>query len=236
MPLESDNAIYLRFGREFAYLVLAMRLVDKSRSSGVIQTSLQADPSSKYQSAMAINNGDEVDSTILSDSYQACAHKHAHAMARLFLKMPTALVQELPKFHHICIAYCSIVLSECADKSGISHEEVYETLSDVCVHYRRFSEELPAVMNVALEKMRLSLEGNAVGKVAKQTQSQYTALPIEQTTDISTVLDEPSHRIEGIVTSEQGLNTEFFDNELGLLSFPTVDDFFGSWMMDVGNE
>lgn len=183
---------------------------------------------------MATDGGKEAEDALLFESYQACAHKHAHAMALLFLKMPTALVQELPKFHHICIAYCSIVLSECAEKSGLLLEEVYDTLSNVCVHYRRFSEELPAVMNVALEKMRVSLEGGVVDKSSKLVHDQYP--PIGQTANVPGVTGEPSHRLGDVVTSEHGINAEFFDQDLGLLSFPTVDDFFGSWMMDIGSE
>ncbi|KAH8897303.1 hypothetical protein GQ53DRAFT_803321 [Thozetella sp. PMI_491] len=216
--LKSKEAIYLRFGREFAYLVLAMRSLERCWSNG----------RSQPEAGQLIGHNIPQDSDIRSrdktakstDSFYAGARKYALSMARIFLEMPTGLVQELPKFHHICIAYCSIVLSECIGEAESPNEEVTKTLSDVCTHYRRFSDELPAVMNVALEKMRTVSIRITSSLQDEQSLSSY-----------------PPKEVAGDSAGVEGdLDAEFFAHELSLMSFPTVDDFFGNWMMNTDGE
>lgn len=219
---ESEKAMYLRFGHEFAYLVLAMVSVDEWRSS------------ERHRSAKG-------DASLLPDAFQACAHKHALSMAHVFLKMPAALIQELPKFHHICIAYCCLILSEYTHKSEALHEDVFNLLRDVCEHYRRFSDELPAVMNVALEKTRQGLGEDRTPKQKEQflvsdrltghSRGGQTGVannrPGTTSVDMRRVDSNPArHDIED----------EQFGYELDFSSFPTVEDFFGSWMMDIVSE
>ncbi|RKU46345.1 hypothetical protein DL546_008695 [Coniochaeta pulveracea] len=239
--LASEKAIHLRFGREFAYLVLAMRAVEKYGSSRTGQSTFQVKNSSQYDLSENVDDGDHSDSHLSFHSSRTCAHKHALAMAGIFLEMPTTLVEELPKFHQICIAYCCIVLSGCITDKSASPRQVLDILGDVCAHYRRFSDELPAVMNVALEKMGLEVGENTSGK--RDGQSQGSCGLKGDSTDVggseipNDGLASPlthtsqSHLISGPgnATGADQLDTDWFDHELGLLSFPTVDDFFESW-------
>ncbi|KAI0004395.1 hypothetical protein F4779DRAFT_74157 [Xylariaceae sp. FL0662B] len=238
--LKLEKAINLRLSHEFAYVVLAMRAVEKFRSSGMNESTHQADESTGYETLQIIQDENTPDVAPTSRSFEACAHKHALSMARIFLEMPGALVQELTKFHHICIAYCSIILSECTDKSGNSRVEVFETLRDVRDHYRCFSDEIPAVMTVALENMRRSLEGDALSEGGGQMQG-FHPVPShtrggpndasnDQTTGVSESMQDYNWNIPGeSIAVEQDINTDLFGGELDL-SCLTVDKFFESWM------
>jgi hypothetical protein len=44
------------------------------------------------------------------------AYQFALSVAEQFIRAPVTVVQALPKFHHICIAYCALVLSEYASE------------------------------------------------------------------------------------------------------------------------
>jgi hypothetical protein len=192
-----------------------------------------------------MDDGGNPDSHLSFNASRTCAHKHALAMARIFLEMPTALVEELPKFHQICIAYCSIVLSGCTDKSA-SPRQVFDILGDVCAHYRRFSDELPAVMNIALEKMGLELGQNTSGKRDGQSHGSYglkgdatdAGTEISNDGSASPLTDTRQSHLGGAgnATGADQLDTDWFDHELGLLSFPTVDDFFESWTVQYSGE
>ncbi|KIX01628.1 uncharacterized protein Z518_09354 [Rhinocladiella mackenziei CBS 650.93] len=239
--LSSPKAISLRFCREFAYLVLAMRSVETYRSNTANQPTVPANPSSSYDTpplAGGAPDHDQIDLHLLSDCFQAHAHKHALSLARVFLEIPTTLVQELPKFHHICTAYCTLVLSEYADKTEIPRRDVFQTLSDVFDHYCRFSDEIPAVMNVAMEKMRLSLGRDLASKRQEQNQPcrQSTAsTPMEISNDRRTHATSANLSVDPIELGRD-FNMDEFDHDMDLSSFPTVEDFFGNWMMDVGGE
>ncbi|EXJ87151.1 hypothetical protein A1O3_04110 [Capronia epimyces CBS 606.96] len=236
--LSSQRAICLRFCRDFAYLVMAMRSVDKCRSNTVDQSTVQPNQWRSNDIVPPVGGDlakEHFDISLLSDSFQASAHKHALLMARTFLDMPTALVQELPKFHHICISYCTLVLSEFIDKAGVPPKQVLETLSDVVAHYCQFSEEIPAVMSVAMEKLRLGLGRDVTSKRQRRYQ------PIHQDPSHAEINTSDSHKIDvnppvNTVELNRDFNMDEFDHEMDLSSFPTVEDFFENWMVDIGDD
>ncbi|EXJ83324.1 hypothetical protein A1O1_06945 [Capronia coronata CBS 617.96] len=247
--LLSEKTVSLRFCREFAYLVLAMRSVDKYRTEALDQSIIRPDQTSA--SGTVPPSGGHISDNrarlnFLYDSSQAYAHDHALLLAKTFLEMPTALVQELPKFHHICIAYCTLVLSEFIDKAHFPREPIFETLNDVVAHYHQFSEEIPAVMNVAIEKVKLSLNRDFAFERKRQSQiddqdpshdestsKRLHIQPINASADAHRLDANPS---ANSVEVGRDFVMEEFDPETDLFSFPTVEDFFGNWMLDFGGE
>ncbi|OTA98055.1 hypothetical protein M426DRAFT_126782 [Hypoxylon sp. CI-4A] len=240
--LKSEKAFYLRLDREFAYVVVAMRSVEKWQSSSMNETTSQANQPTIYETPRTIHDDTSMlDSDSMSDPAAACAHKHALSMARIFLEMPAALIQELPKFHHISISYCTIILSECTDMSKSFREEVFEILEKVCDHCRLFSDELPAAMTTALEKVRRSLDGGntlpnrdeqiqGLNRFASHGPGGLMDITDDQMTGMSNSMRQPNQHIaREDLGGEPGINPDLFDNDLNSW-YSTVDKFFENWM------
>jgi hypothetical protein len=99
------------------------------------------------------------------ESFHTLAYKSALSVAEQFTHAPVFIVQALPKFHHICIAYCALVLSEYAsehnavlnnnrDSKGLPPYDVLLMLKRIRQHYHTsFGGEVPKAMDVAVGRV-----------------------------------------------------------------------------------
>ncbi|KAL1846305.1 hypothetical protein Plec18167_005855 [Paecilomyces lecythidis] len=107
--------------------------------------------------AQTTNNGENE----TKEAFHSLARHYAVSLANKFLQEPITAIQELPKFHHICIAYCALVLSEYASYCEISDEELLSLLQRLQEHYYEFSGEVPPAMNIAVERVKLCIRSKA---------------------------------------------------------------------------
>lgn len=196
-----------------------------------------------------------------SDTLQDSVGEHALSLARVFLEMSVELAGELPKFHYICIAYCTHILSECsATVRNVSQQEIRETINNVCSVYGQVTDAVPAIMNLALEKVELGRERDTSSRQARKpprTPVPARSLAIGQP---YMARGNPGQKINVPPAEEAALTGlqapywtsafpadsssktgEYFtmdepESDMRFLTLPTVEDFFGNWMTDVGNE
>ncbi|KAK5457218.1 hypothetical protein LTS15_004999 [Exophiala xenobiotica] len=254
--LTSPKATLLRFCREFAYLMLAMRTLERYRPQNTQKDQKQSAP----DGADAQSNDDMNDSDLPIDIFQRYARDHALSMAQIFVEMTASLVEELPKFHYICIAYCLLVLSECTERlRNPLREDIAQTIDDVCRHYSRITHDLPAAMSVALEKVKLGQGQNIPSKSTRHSTKTRTWAPSFRADQAPVFRGDPDQSfsvpMEGRALAHpegSGLTNgdpTSFNSDAELLSqmngiddymlfaaLPTVEDFFENWMVGVGNE
>ncbi len=259
LPLpDSPNATFLRFCREFAYLVLTMHTLERYRAANA-QEGLEKPASERTG---IISNSDMGNRDMLLDTFQSYALDHALSMAHIFLSMSTSFVEELPKFHYICIAYCVLVLVECSERVRSELQvDIVQIINDVYRHFTRATDELPAAISVAVEnarlgqKHRMSLKQTerlnptrspapfstpdlGPGFISKDSREQSTNHPLDRRTF---PVSQSSACINETLNSSDS-NTYPYPKIDGLDDYrtfpalPTVEDFFESWMMDDGNE
>ncbi|KAK5273625.1 hypothetical protein LTR96_000225 [Exophiala xenobiotica] len=252
----SPKATLLRFCREFAYLMLAMRTLERYRPQNTQKDQKQSAP----DGADAPSNDDMNDSDLPIDIFQRYARDHALSMAQIFLEMSASLVEELPKFHYICIAYCLLVLSECTERlRNPLREDIAQTIDDVCRHYSRIIHDLPAAMTVALEKVKLGQGQNIPSKPTRHSTKTRIWAPSFRADQGPIFRGDPDQSFNvpmegrGLAHPEgSGLSngdpTSFnsdaemlsqmngIDDDMLFAALPTVEDFFENWMTGVGNE
>ncbi|KIW50201.1 hypothetical protein, variant [Exophiala xenobiotica] len=254
--LTSPKATLLKFCREFAYLLLAMRTLERHRS----QNSPKGQKQSAPDGADANVNVDMDDSGLPIDTFQSYARDHALSMAQIFLEMSASLVEELPKFHLISIAYCLLVLSDCTEcLRNALREDIAQTIDDVCRHYSRATHDLPAAMSVAMEKLKLG-QGQILpprptrhptktrtstpsfrpdqAPVFRGNPDQFFTVPMEGR---ALAPLEGSSLTNGNPTSSTSDAGQFShmngtDDDILFAALPTVEDFFENWMIGVGNQ
>ncbi|OQU95796.1 hypothetical protein CLAIMM_01964 [Cladophialophora immunda] len=256
--LDLPNATFLRFCREFAYLVLAMHTLERHRAANA-QEGLEKPTGERTG---IISNSDTGHRDMLLDTFQSYILDHALSMARVFLSMSTSFVEELPKFHYICIAYCVLVLVECSERVRSElQEDIIQVIDDVYKHFSRATDELPAAISVAVENARLGQKHSrsskqtehliptgsltpfstadlGPGNISKESREQFSDHPLDGRTcpgsQSSTSIHGTLHRSES--NTYPYPNMDGLDDNLTFPALPAVEDFFESWMMDEGNE
>jgi hypothetical protein len=236
--------------------MLAMRTLERYRPQNTQKDQKQSAP----DGADAPSNDDMNDSDLPIDIFQRYARDHALSMAQIFLEMSASLVEELPKFHYICIAYCLLVLSECTERlRNPLREDIAQTIDDVCRHYSRIIHDLPAAMTVALEKVKLGQGQNITPKPTRHSTKTRTWGPSFRADQAPIFRGDPDQsfnvpmegpglaRPEGSGLSNGDptcLNSDAemlsqmngIDDDMLFAALPTVEDFFENWMTGVGNE
>lgn len=149
--VDSPQAITLRFSYDIAQMVIARRATEDSIFSGTTASQLRK---------RKRNNPRKVHE---KTNYHILAYQSALSVAERFIHASVTGVQALPKFHHICIAYCALVLSETACEhnavtsrvlEGISARDVLLMLKRIRQHYHMsFGGEIPEAMNVAVARV-----------------------------------------------------------------------------------
>lgn len=236
----SPKANVLRLSHEFSYLVLARRSFEISRAAESRGASTQSRDSDNGASHSLHQDED-------AQLFSGLAHKYALSTTQIFLRMPGSLIQELPKFHHICIAYCALVLSEYdEERSGTGTEEVLEVLQALRSHYSRFCEEVPAAMNFAVDKVIQGVKnksGSVGGSIPAMGSGWTTSQEFPGQTASQNGVWASHNRIFNSFepeiyheTTAQGMGNSNFVEGTQFPSFLTVEDFFGGMYSDLGSE
>lgn len=220
-------------------MVLARRSFEVSRAAESSDTGVESNNPSKTPSLSRDGS---------SQTFSSLAHRYALSTSQIFLQMPENLAQELPKFHHVCIAYCALVLAEYDEEcSRVGMGEVLEVLEALRSHYSQFSEEIPAAMNFAVEKAMLSVKnkGYSVGDGTKSMPGNGWTTPQRFTNEAAGQGEkgnshnqvsnsfEPDNYHDATTQELDDLN---FGDGLQFPAFVTVEDFFSGVYSDLGSD
>jgi hypothetical protein len=179
----------LRFSHGIAYLMLAQRSLEGTGVESTGQSTIQ-EKHRNQKGASRFRIGEQADKeSEITSVFQALARRSAHSVALNFLQSPISVVQELPKFHHICISYCALVLSEYPESTEMSEEELLSLLKRLREHYAQFSGEVPPAINFAVERVNCSIkEKEAIA--GRNEDSCHSNIPISNWE--STILGPPT--------------------------------------------
>ena len=259
LPLpDLPNATCLRFSREFAYLVLTMHTLERYRAAN-LQEGLGKSASAR---AGIVPNSDTGNRDTFLDTFHSYALDHALSMARVFLSMSASFVEELPKFHYICVAYCVLVLVECSERVRSElQEDIAQIIDDAYRHFSSATNDLPAAISVVVENARLSQRHRTSSKQTECRIPAHHLAPFctadldpgymsqenrqqssDQPVDGRTFPGSPNSAFIHGTLNDSDSNAYLYpkmdglDDDLTFPALPTIEDFFESWMMDDGNE